>query len=523
AVIDSVARVIALGGDYKRIRLSFQEFYESLGEDPKKWAKPFTSLLGAYKVQKELEIPSIGGKDSMSGSFENINVAPSLFSFAVCVENSENIISQEFKATDSLVIEVMLKRDENDLVDLDSLKYNYSLIKKLVDEKKILSSNVISHGGLAKAIFEMCIGNDIGFKFSKEFDDMYMPSYGNIILEISQENKKDISSLNFRVVGTTQKEKCITIGEENLELALLKEVYLGVLEEIFPIKEDLNGEASNIEYKGSTAIKSTKTIAKPRVLIPVFTGTNGEYDMISSFEECGGEVNTFVLKTFNTETIKKSIRTLSNLIKETQILGLANGYFLGNEPETAAKLLKVIFDDEYLKESVYELLYKNDGLILGIGSGFNALIKLGLIEHGKFVKENELSPSIIYNYSGDFYSNFVDVKVTSKLSPWFNEMEIGHVYTVPVATKEGRVFLNNSKNLIDKGQISTQFIKDGNATYDGLYNPTGSEYAIESMTSPDGRILGTVSSIDRIADGIYKNIDIKGKHKIFESGVNYYK
>jgi len=523
AVIDSVARVIALGGDYKRIRLSFQEFYESLGEDPKKWAKPFTSLLGAYKVQKELEIPSIGGKDSMSGSFENINVAPSLFSFAVCVENSENIISQEFKATDSLVIEVMLKRDENDLVDLDSLKYNYSLIKKLVDEKKILSSNVISHGGLAKAIFEMCIGNDIGFKFSKEFDDMYMPSYGNIILEISQENEKDISSLNFRVVGTTQKEKCITIGEENLELALLKEVYLGVLEEIFPIKEDLNGEASNIEYKGSTALKSTKTIAKPRVLIPVFTGTNGEYDMISSFEECGGEVNTFVLKTFNTETIKKSIRTLSNLIKETQILGLANGYFLGNEPETAAKLLKVIFDDEYLKESVYELLYKNDGLILGIGSGFNALIKLGLIEHGKFVKENELSPSIIYNYSGDFYSNFVDVKVTSKLSPWFNEMEIGHVYTVPVATKEGRVFLNNSKNLIDKGQISTQFIKDGNATYDGLYNPTGSEYAIESMTSPDGRILGTVSSIDRIADGIYKNIDIKGKHKIFESGVNYYK
>ncbi|MDF5361728.1 phosphoribosylformylglycinamidine synthase subunit PurQ, partial [Vibrio parahaemolyticus] len=176
-------------------------------------------------------------------------------------------------------------------------------------------------------------------------------------------------------------------------------------------------------------------------------------------------------------------------------------YFLGNEPETAAKLLKVIFDDEYLKESIYELLYKNDGLILGIGSGFNALIKLGLIEHGKFVKQNEQSPSIVYNYSGDFYSNFADVKVTSKLSPWFNEMEIGFEYTVPIATKEGRVFLKDKKELIEKGQISTQFVKNGKATYDGLYNPTGSEFAIESMTSPDGRILGTVSAIDRIADG----------------------
>lgn len=523
AVIDSIARVVAMGGDYKRIRLSFQEFYESLGEDPKKWAKPFTSLLGAYKVQKELEIPSIGGKDSMSGSFENINVPPSLFSFAVCVENSENIVSQEFKSADSIVIEVMLKRDDNDLVDLENLKHNYNLIKKIVDEKKILSSNVIGHGGVAKAIFEMCIGNCIGFKFDNDFEDMYTPSFGNILLEISKDNLGDISELNYRVVGTTQKEKCIKIGEETLELDELKKVYLGVLEDIFPIKEDIKKEVSNIEYKESHSMKSTKTIAKPRVLIPIFTGTNGEYDMMSSFEECGAVVNTFVLKTFSTNEIKKSIRLLSNLVKETQILGLANGYFLGNEPETAAKLLKVIFDDEYLKESIYELLYKNDGLILGIGSGFNALIKLGLIEHGKFVKQNEQSPSIVYNYSGDFYSNFADVKVTSKLSPWFNDMEIGFEYTVPIATKEGRVFLNDRKELIEKGQISTQFVKNGKATYDGLYNPTGSEFAIESMTSPDGRILGTVSAIDRIADGIYKNIEIKGKHKIFESGVNYYK
>lgn len=523
AVIDSIARVVAMGGDYKRIRLSFQEFYESLGEDPKKWAKPFTSLLGAYKVQKELEIPSIGGKDSMSGSFENINVPPSLFSFAVCVEKSENIVSQEFKSAHSIVIEVMLKKDNNDLVDLENLKHNYNLIKKMVDEKKILSSNVIGHGGVAKAIFEMCIGNCIGFKFDNDFEDMYTPSFGNILLEISKDNLKDISELNYRVVGTTQKEKCIKIGEETLELDELKKVYLGVLEDIFPIKEDIKKEVSNIEYKGSHSMKSTKTIANPRVLIPIFTGTNGEYDMMSSFEECGAVVNTFALKTFSTNEIKKSIRLLSNLVKETQILGLANGYFLGNEPETAAKLLKVIFDDEYLKESIYELLYKNDGLILGIGSGFNALIKLGLIEHGKFVKQNEQSPSIVYNYSGDFYSNFADVKVTSKLSPWFNEMEIGFEYTVPIATKEGRVFLKDKKELIEKGQISTQFVKNGKATYDGLYNPTGSEFAIESMTSPDGRILGTVSAIDRIADGIYKNIEIKGKHKIFESGVNYYK
>ncbi|MDG2835029.1 phosphoribosylformylglycinamidine synthase subunit PurQ, partial [Vibrio parahaemolyticus] len=244
--------------------------------------------------------------------FENINVPPSLFSFAVCVENSENIVSQEFKSADSIVIEVMLKKDNNDLVDLENLKHNYNLIKKMVDEKKALSSSVIGHGGVAKAIFEMCIGNCIGFKFDNDFEDMYTPSFGNILLEISKDNLGDISELNYRVVGTTQKEKCIKIEEETLELDELKKVYLGVLEDIFPIKEDIKKEVSNIEYKGSHSMKSTKTIANPRVLIPIFTGTNGEYDMMSSFEECGAVVNTFVLKTFSTNEIKKSIRLLSN-------------------------------------------------------------------------------------------------------------------------------------------------------------------------------------------------------------------
>ena len=516
AVIESIAKAVALGGDFRKIRLSFQEYFERLEDDPTKWAKPFTALLGAFLVQKNLDIPSIGGKDSMSGTFEDIDVPPTLVSFAVTTEDVNNIVSREFKKANSQVVVIKLNMDENGLVDFEELKKNYTKVKELINQGVVLASSTVKHGGIARSISEMAFGNRIGFQFNTEIlDRIYKPLYGSIILEIEEgkDLERLLDGLDYSIVGRTMEDEEIRIGKETISLDELIEKWQEPLKDVFPIEEDSKVHTEHIYYEKGVKTSKISSIARPKVLIPVFTGTHGEYDLELKFKEAGAEVDTFVFKSLSRDKVRESVRELAKRIKDCQILALANGFILGNEPESGGKMLKLIFRESELKEAVNELLSARDGLVLGIGAGVHALIKLGLIEKGYITDSDDTSTYIAHNRSGKFISTIVDVKVVSNLSPWMAGMKVGDVYSVPVSTNEGRIILAK-EDIKERGQIASQFVD---------INPTGSDLGIEALTSPDGRVLGTVSSIDRIGRDIYKNTDIKGYHNIFESGVKYFK
>ncbi len=515
AVIESIAKVVALGGDYRKIRLSFQEYFEKLGDDPAKWGKPYAALLGAFLVQKNLDIPSIGGKDSMSGTFEDINVPPTLISFAVTTEDIDHIVSKEFKKAGSKVVVVNIPIDEMGLVDFEKLKKSYLKIKELIDKKCVLSSSTVKYGGIGRSICEMAFGNRIGFRFdSSVLDSIYKPLYGSIVLEMEEGTNLDelFEGVDYSFLGITIEDECIELGNEVVALDEIIEAWEKPLMEVFPVGETNQDEVDEVVYRGGSKIKSIKSIGKPKVLIPVFSGTNGEYDMALRFEEAGAEVETFIFKSLSRDLIDKSIRELAEKIRQCQIIGFANGFLLGNEPETGGKLLNILFNHPLLKEALNEHLKVRDGLVLGIGTGLTGLVKLGLIEKGDISTINEPSVYVAHNKTGKFISTVVDVKVVSNLSPWLQEMKVGDVYTAPIAIKEGRIILGNKD--LASGQIATQYVD---------YNPTGSDLGIESLTSPDGRVFGTVTSIDRIGKDLYRNVEIKGMPKIFESGVKYFK
>ncbi len=506
AVIDSIARVVALGGDYKKIRLTFQEYFERLGEDEVKWGKPLSALLGAYKVQKELDIPSIGGKDSMSGTFEDIHVPPTLISFAVTSENVDRIISSEFKEVDSNIVLIPLEIDDNGLVDLDRLKFNYSKIGKLANRHIIKSAQSVKYGGVIRSILEMSFGNKIGFKLNSiDKKQLFMPMFGSLILEISKDIDLEelLQDVDYRVLGHTIDEEKIYIEDEILDIDELITAWESPLKDVFPVV-DSYPIGKDISYTGGNKIKTNHSIVRPKVLVPIFTGTHGEYTMAKMFEEAGGDVDILVFKSLSRELIQQSYREFANRIEKSQIIAFSNGAIFGNEPEIGGKLMKIVLGNPYVKEEIDRHLNLRDGLILGVGNGMEGLVKAGLIEGGH----------VVHNSSGGFISTMVDVEVTSNLSPWMSGMDIGDRYTVPLATMEGRIILDNELDIIKSGQVATQFVD---------YNPVGSTLGIESLTSKDGRILGTISSIDRLDDGLYKNIDIKGRHNIFASGINYFK
>ncbi len=503
AVIESVAKIVAMGGDYKKIRLSFQEYFERLGDDKTKWGKPFAALLGAFLVQKEFNTPSIGGKDSMSGTFEDINVPPTLVSFAVATDKVDNIISPEFKNTGSTVVLIKLDIDKDGMVDLKQLKANFENIKKLVEDKKIISASTVKFGGVARSIAEMSMGNKIGFKFNEiGREDLFKPLYGSMVVELKDKNVLTDFVGTYKVLGTTIESEHIEINNEIIDLDALIKSYEGTLEEVFPVFKD-KGIEEKIIYDKGNIITRKAIIARPKVLIPVFTGAHGEYDMANCFQNAGAKVDTFVFKSLTLKDMEESYRELANKIKDYQIIGLPNGSIIGDEPETGGKFIKLIFNNPYVKEEINNHLYKRDGLILGIGAGCLGLIKSGLISQDAFVAHNK---------EEEFISTLVNIRVSSNLSPWFNEMKLGDIYTAPLATKEGRI-IGNIEKLIANGQISTQFADE---------NLTGSVFGIESITSSDGRILGTIASIDRVGSELYKNREIIGNHKIFESGIKYF-
>lgn len=516
AVVESLAKITAMGGDYRKSRLTFQEYFERLGEDRKKWGKPFSALLGAYLAEKNLDIPSIGGKDSMSGTFEDIDVPPTIISFAVSTDKVENIISPEFKEIGNNVVLIPLDMDDKGMIDFDQLKKNYTRIKELINAKKIISASTVKFGGIGRSISEMAFGNGIGFKFASDIeeDKLFLPRYGSIIVEMKEEPSRLLEDIDYKMLGTTIDEEYIEVLGEKIDLMQLMEDWAKPLEDVFPTEE---GEhvSRDMEYtKGIKKSSNVKT-SKPKVFIPIFTGTHGEYDMAKSFEKAGGMVDSFVFRTFTKEDIESSYKEMAKRIRECQILAIPNGAVLGDEPDGGGKLIANILKNPYVKEAVMDLLNNRDGLILGIGNGFQGLMKSGLIPYGEIVDLDEDSPNITFNKCGHHVSTMVKTRVISNLSPWLSNREVGDIQILPLSTKEGRIVGNKEiiEKLIEKGQIANQYLD---------FDPTGSVGGIESITSPDGRVLGRIASSDRIDSGLYKNVEKSEYEELFKAGIDYF-
>lgn len=542
AVIESVSKLIASGASFENIYLSFQEYFEKLETSSEKWGKPLAAVLGAFKAQYDLGVAAIGGKDSMSGSFENIHVPPTLISFAVTTEDVNNIVSGEFKGVNHKVIMITPEIDENGLPNSKSLKETFELVHTLIKSNDALSVYTTGYGGIAESIYKMCIGNNIGFVYDKhaDIDDIFAYNYGTFIIELA--DTCDINNLiqdsKVNVLGHTTSAKKIDFAGDSIDLHLLDNIYEGKLEPIYKFNiSDIDAEDSyknqydikrNLTYSGKINAQkhASYTVAKPRVLIPVFPGTNCEYDSAKAFTKAGAEVETFIVNNLSSEHITESVNSFANKIKESQIIFIPGGFSSGDEPDGSGKFITAFFRNKIIKDAVEDLLENREGLIAGICNGFQALIKLGLLPYGKILDADKAFPTLTLNEIGRHQSKIVNIKVLSNNSPWLAKTEIGDVYKVPISHGEGR-FVASEKTideLLSNGQINTQYVDlDGNPTYDIHFNPNGSYYGIECITSPDGRILGKMGHSERIGDNLYKNVLGEYDMKLFESAVNFFK
>jgi phosphoribosylformylglycinamidine synthase len=532
SVVEALAKVVAQGGNYKTVRLTLQEYFEKLGKDPKKWGKPFSALLGAYYVQMKLGIPAIGGKDSMSGTFNEMNVPPTLVAFAVNTLDVNNVISTEFKRVKSQVVLLPLERDQNQLPDFRQLEKNYSRINQLVKNGKVLAACTIKTGGLAESISKMCFGNKIGiaFKGNIEAKSLFTADYGSIVLEIPEE--EDVGSLmeglKYKLIGFTQQAPEINLKGIAIELDEAIKSWEMPLENIFPTKvEEIKEEPVQYEFKKeSSRIGSRVKVARPRVFMPVFPSTNCEYDTARAFREAGGVVDIMIFKNLTPEDIEESINLMVRKIDNSQIIVLPGGFSGGDEPDGSGKFIATAFRNPYVKDSVMRLIKQRDGLILGICNGFQALVKLGLVPYGEIRNMNENSPTLTFNTIGRHVSRMVRIKVVSDLSPWLSNVRPGDIHTIPVSHGEGR-FVASRKDLdvmAANGQIATQYVDlDGRPTYDIRFNPNGSVDAIEGITSPDGRVFGKMGHSERIGTNVSKNVPGEKDQRIFEAGIAYFR
>lgn len=524
AIVESVSKYVALGGDYKKAYLTLQEYFEKLRNEPTRWGKPFAAILGAYLVQKELKIAAIGGKDSMSGSYNELDVPPTLVSFCIGETDTSKVVSNEFKQAGSKVVFLKTKMGQEDMIDFDDLKENYEIIHALIEQGKVLSVSTITHGGIADGITKSCMGNKIGFTFENEVPDLFYPYYGSFIVEL----KEGAELEKAEVLGVTTKEEKIVVNNQvSFELDNLIKLWEEPLEKVFPtkVKEEAK-KASNILSNKTCTIARKMPITKPRVFIPVFPGTNCEYDSAKAFEDAGAIANMVVFKNLKPENIAESIEVFAKEIEKAQIIMLPGGFSSGDEPDGSGKFIGAVFRNPKLKDLIHKHLYEKDGLMLGICNGFQALVKLGLLPYGEIREMEETAPTLTFNTIGRHMSRMVETKVVSKMSPWFSEVDLGEQFTVPISHGEGRFIVNEElkKQLMENGQIVTQYVDfDGNATYDIAYNPNGSIDAIEGITSPDGRILGKMGHSERCYREILKNMPGKMDQKIFRSGVNYYR
>ena len=530
AVVESICKLVAVGGDYKTTRLTFQEYFEKLGKDKTKWGKPFSALLGAYYAQKEFEIPAIGGKDSMSGTFEHINVPPTLVSFAVDTVDAEYVVSQEFKKAGSVLAVIKTPTLESGIPDFDILKKNLDKIRELTQAKKVLASYALGYGGLGEAIAKMAFGNKIGFEVAKDVnaDKLFDPAYGNIALEMDKADLALLEDLDYKVAGKTIEGQYIEVDGYKVCLGKIYKAYESTLEPIFPTKAvEPTGEVKNINFIVNEHQKSSLSIAQPKVFIPAFPGTNCEYDSARAFEDAGAKASIKVFRNLNYANIEDSIETMVKEIESSQIVMIPGGFSAGDEPDGSAKFIATVFRNPRIAEAVNDLLTNRDGLMLGICNGFQALIKLGLVPYGEIKPVTaEDAPTITYNNIGRHQAKVVTTRIASNKSPWLAGTQVGDLHSISISHGEGKFVANKEtfEQLIANGQIATQYVDlDGNATYDIDYNPNGSFYAVEGITSADGRILGKMGHSERIGKYTLKNIHGEKDQKIFESGVNYFK
>lgn len=535
AVVESVCKVVTIGGNFSSIRLTLQEYFEKLGISEVKWGKPFSALLGAYYAQNKLGIPAIGGKDSMSGTFKDIDVPPTLVSFAVDTVDAKQVLSPEFKNSNSTVIMLSTKVFENKVIDFEELKKNLSKVTDLIKDEKVSSAYSIGYGGVCEAICKMSFGNKIGFRFNEsiEIDEsiLFVASYGNIILELKDNNKEVLESLrgyNYKILGNTVKEKSIFIENEEIDIDFIYNKYCEVLEPIFPTRvESIKEKIETISFITDTkGYKSGISLASPKVFIPTFPGTNCEYDSARVFEKAGAKTSIKVFKNLTDKDIESSIDSMVKEIKSSQIIMLPGGFSAGDEPDGSGKFIATVFRNPKIAEAVNEFLTKQDGLMLGICNGFQALIKLGLVPYGKIMDIDENCPTLTYNKIGRHQAKMVKTRISSNKSPWLYGTEVGDIHSIAISHGEGRFVADEKtlKQLIDNGQIATQYVDlEGNATYDIDFNPNGSTFAVEGITSIDGRILGKMGHSERIGNQVVKNIIGEKDQKIFESGVKYFK
>ncbi|CEK32263.1 phosphoribosylformylglycinamidine synthase [[Clostridium] sordellii] len=535
AVVESVCKVVTIGGNFSSIRLTLQEYFEKLGISEVKWGKPFSALLGAYYVQNKLGIPAIGGKDSMSGTFKDIDVPPTLVSFAVDTVDAKQVLSPEFKNSNSTVIMLSTKVFENKVIDFEELKKNLSKVTDLIKSEKVSSAYSIGYGGVCEAICKMSFGNKIGFRFNEsiEIDEsiLFGASYGNIILELKDDNKEVLESLrgyNYKILGNTVKEKSIFIENEEIDIDFIYNKYCEVLEPIFPTRvESIKEKIETISFITDTkGYKSGISLASPKVFIPTFPGTNCEYDSARIFEKAGAKTSIKVFKNLTDKDIESSIDSMVEEIKSSQIIMLPGGFSAGDEPDGSGKFIATVFRNPKIAEAVNEFLTKKDGLMLGICNGFQALIKLGLVPYGKIMDIDENCPTLTYNKIGRHQAKMVKTRISSNKSPWLYGTEVGDIHSIAISHGEGRFVADEKtlKQLVDNGQIATQYVDlEGNATYDIDFNPNGSTFAVEGITSIDGRILGKMGHSERIGNQVVKNIIGEKDQKIFESGVKYFK
>lgn len=522
SVIESVCKLIATGSDFKEIYLTFQEYFEKLGKDKNRWGKPLAALLGAFKAQKELGICAIGGKDSMSGSFENINVPPTLVSFAISTAKIKNIISPEFKKSKNKVYLIKPKYDKNGLPETKSLLSIFYKINNLMRDKKILSCYTLTYGGIAESVYKMCIGNGFGFEYNSKISlkDLFKYNYGGFIIE-TEENIDEI------YLGKIISEKYILYKKEKIDLKKLSLIYENKLEKIYScnIKTDKK-PIKNFSYKTKNRIVSKIKIAKPKVIIPVFPGTNCEYESAKAFEYAGAKAKIIVINNLSSDNIKKSVDNFSKELKTSQIIFIPGGFSGGDEPDGSGKFITAFFRNHIIKEETTKLLDKRGGLILGICNGFQALIKLGLVPFGKIIETDENCPTLTFNEISRHQSKIVRTRIASNKSPWLSYMNVGDIVSVPISHGEGRFIASEEliKKLSENGQIATQYVDfEGDASNDIRFNPNGSIYAIEGITSPDGRVFGKMGHSERIGNGLYKNVLGNYDIKMFKSAVEYFK
>ena len=524
AVVESVSKLIATGAEFKDVYLTFQEYFERPGKDGKRWGKPLSALLGAFKAQMEYGIGSIGGKDSMSGTFEDLDVPPTLVSFAVTTNKTDNIISPEFKkAGNKVVLLCPIYDDKTNLPNTESQLKVYNTVTKLMREGKVLSCYTPGMGGIGEAVMKMCFGNGLGFKFDSNMCNkaIFGYNYGSFILEVREDVEEAI------LIGTVTDDGKITLNDESIELNELLGIYENKLESVYKCNiKDSESPMENFSYNAENRVAPAVKVASPKVLIPVFPGTNCEFDSAKAMADAGADPEIFVINNLTADGIAKSVEAFANKVKTAQMIFVPGGFSGGDEPDGSGKFITAFFRNGAIKEQVTELLDKRDGLMCGICNGFQALIKLGLVPYGKIIDTDENCPTLTLNTIGRHQSRIVRTRIASNKSPWLADTNVGDIYNVPISHGEGRFLASEEliKKLAENGQIATQYVDlNGNATSDVHFNPNDSMYAIEGITSPDGRVFGKMGHSERVGSGLYKNVVGDYDIKMFKSAVKYFK